>query len=86
MLNGNLQVPLDERSNLVYSMIRILIHDFHFVCELVSLHLTIRRADMTLLEYRIFHTVTQHPEFPVVIRESCYTSRTTAWFPRHRKM
>ena len=25
-------------------------------------------------------------EFPVVIRESCYTSRKTTWFPRHRKM
>ena len=28
----------------------------------------------------------RHPEFPVVIRESCYTSRKTTWFPRHRKM
>ena len=25
-------------------------------------------------------------EFPIVIRESCYTSRKTTWFPRHRKM
>ena len=23
----------------------------------------------------------RHPEFPVVIRESCYTSRKTTWFP-----
>src|SRR5574342_266221 len=28
----------------------------------------------------------KQPEFPVVIRESCYTSRKTTWFPRHRKM
>src|SRR5574337_979410 len=28
----------------------------------------------------------RHPEFPVVIRESCCTSRKTTWFPRHRKM
>src|SRR5574337_278467 len=27
----------------------------------------------------------RHPEFPVVIRESCYTSRKTTWFPRDRK-
>jgi hypothetical protein len=28
----------------------------------------------------------RHPEFPVVIRESCYTSRKTTSVPRHRKM
>jgi len=28
----------------------------------------------------------RHPEFPVVTRESYYTSRTTAWFPRYHKM
>src|SRR5574337_783737 len=28
----------------------------------------------------------RHPEFPVVTRKSCYTSRKSTWFPRHRKM
>ena len=28
----------------------------------------------------------RHAEFPVVIRESRYTSRKTTWFARHRKM
>ena len=28
----------------------------------------------------------RHPEFPVVSRESRRNSRTTTWFPRHRKM
>ena len=29
---------------------------------------------------------TQHPEFPVVTRESRRNSRKTTWLPRHRKM
>ena len=33
-----------------------------------------------------FREALGHPEFPVVIRESCYTSRKTTWLPRHRKM